>query len=199
MTLGFVVRELASDAGDDLAFLVRQRADPAAFGTGLFVAQMLRRLSLGGVFEGAGEQRLHRHQGDFFHLGEGDVGSGTLLAPVPADDDFSPAVSEFLNAAKILGCQFVCGHVASLPEVGNVSADEIVCGTVRPKRASCKVGPALIPPILSLRTSHNEPSFIIMIARLSTDTATPYGGKTLKFRKRLGAVRTYVNFVHLLI
>lgn len=117
MSLGFVVCEETPDAGDDLAFLVRERADPAAFGAGLFVAQMLRRLSLGGVFEGAGEQRLHRHHGDFFHLGEGDVGSGTLLAPVPADDDFSPAVSEFLNAAAILGCHCVCGHDASLQRV----------------------------------------------------------------------------------
>lgn len=116
MSLRFVVGEETPDAGDDLAFLVRERADPAAFGTGLFVAEVFGRLSLGGVFESAGEQRLHRHHGDFFHLGEGDVGSGTLLAPVPADDDFSPAVSEFLNAAAILGCQLVCGHVASLPE-----------------------------------------------------------------------------------
>jgi hypothetical protein len=130
VALGFVVREQASNAGDDLAFLVRERADPAAFGTGLFLAEMLRRLSFGGVFEGAGEQRLHRRHGDFFHLGEGDVGSGTLLAPVPADDDFSPATSEFLDAAKILSCEFVCGHVASVPEVREVGANEIVCGIV---------------------------------------------------------------------
>jgi hypothetical protein len=116
VALGFVVREQASDAGDDLAFFIRERADPAAFGTGLFLAQMLRRLSFGGVFEGAGEQRLDRRQGDFFHLCEGDVGSGPLLAPVSADDDFSPAVCEFLNATKILGCEFVCRHDASPQE-----------------------------------------------------------------------------------
>jgi hypothetical protein len=68
----------------------------------LFVAEVLRRLPFGGVFEGAGKQRLHCRHGDFFHLRERDIGSGTLLAPVLADDDFSPAMSEFLNAAKIL-------------------------------------------------------------------------------------------------
>jgi hypothetical protein len=101
------------------------------------------RLSLGSVLENAGEQRLHGGHGDFFHLCEGDVGSGPLLPPVPGDDDFSPAASEFLNAAKILGGGFGCGHVAFVPGVVVVRPDESVCGIVRPRRVSCKVGPAL--------------------------------------------------------
>ena len=102
MGLGFVVQEGAADPGHDLAFLMLKRADPAALRTGLFGAEMLGRLLLGGHFQGAGQQRLHGGQGDFFQLREGDVGSGPLLAPVLADDDFSPAMSEFLDAAKIL-------------------------------------------------------------------------------------------------
>ena len=143
MALRFVVGEEAADAGDDLALLVRERADAAALGAGLFGAEVFGRLSLGGVFESAGQQRLHGGHGDFFHLCEGDVGPGPLLAPVPGDDDFPPAASEFLNAAKILGGGSGCGHVASVPGVGVVRPDEIVCGIVRPRRASCKVGPAL--------------------------------------------------------
>lgn len=82
----------------------------------MFVAELFGCLPFGRVFEGAGEQRLDRRHGDFFHLSKGDVGSGPLLAPVPADDDFSPAMSEFLDAAKILGCEFARGHDASLQE-----------------------------------------------------------------------------------
>lgn len=143
MALRFVVGEEAADACDDLACLVRERADASALGTGLFGAEVFGRLSLGGIFESAGEQRLHGGHGDFFHLREGNVGSRSLLAPVPGDDDFSPAASEFLNAAKILGGGSGCGHVASVPGVGVVRPDEIVCGIVRPRRANCKAGPAL--------------------------------------------------------
>lgn len=103
MSFRFVVPEGAADPGDDLTFLVREGADFAAFGAGLLVAEVFRGLPLGGVFEGAGEQGLHGGHGDLFHLREGDVGPGSLLAPVPVDDDFSPAVSEFLDVAKILG------------------------------------------------------------------------------------------------
>jgi hypothetical protein len=114
--LRFVVQEGAADACDDLALLVRQRADRAAFGAGLFAAEVLVGLPPGGVFERAGQQRLDRSHGDFFHLGEGDIGTGPLLAPVAGDDDFSPAMSQFLNAAEILGCEFVCCHNASRQE-----------------------------------------------------------------------------------
>jgi hypothetical protein len=116
VSLRFVVQERAADPGHDRSFLMLERADRAALRTGLFVAEVFRRLPLGRHFEGAGEQRLHGGHGDLFHLREGDVGSGPLLAPVPLDDDFSPAVSEFLNAAKILGCAFVCSHDTSLQE-----------------------------------------------------------------------------------
>lgn len=80
-------------------------------------AEVFRRLPLRGVFEGAGEQRLHGGHGDLFHLGEGDVGPGSLLAPVLANDDSSPAASEVLDAAEILRREFGCGHDASLQEV----------------------------------------------------------------------------------
>jgi hypothetical protein len=109
----------------------------------LFGAKVFGRLSPGGVFKSARQQRLHGGHGDFFHLCKGDVGPGPLLAPVPGDDDFPPAASEFLNAAKILGAGSRCGHVASVPGVGVVRTDEIVCGIVQPRHASCKVGPAL--------------------------------------------------------
>jgi hypothetical protein len=143
VALRFVVREEAADACDDLALLVRERADAAALGAGLFGAKVFGRLSPGGVFKSARQQRLHGGHGDFFHLCKGDVGPGPLLAPVPGDDDFPPAASEFLNAAKILGAGSRCGHVASVPGVGVVRTDEIVCGIVQPRHASCKVGPAL--------------------------------------------------------
>jgi hypothetical protein len=116
VALRFVVGEEAAGACDDLAWLVRERAEATARGAGLFGAEVFGRLSLGGVFESAGEQRLHGGHGDVFHLCEGDVGAGSLLAPVPGDDDFSPAASEFLNAAKILGGGFGCGHDASQQE-----------------------------------------------------------------------------------
>lgn len=117
MSLRFVVQKGAADPGHDLTLFVGERADPAALRTGLFVAQVLGRLLLGGHFQGAREQRLHRGHGDLFHLREGHVGSGPLLAPVLPHDDFSPAVSQFLNAAKILGCEFACRHDASLQRV----------------------------------------------------------------------------------
>jgi hypothetical protein len=139
VALRFVVGEEAADAGDNLAFLVRKRADAAARGAGVFGAEVFGRLSLGGVFESAGEQRLHGGHGDFFHLGEGDVGPGSLLAPVTGDDDFSPAASELLNAAKILGCEFACAHVASVPGVGVVRPNEIVCGIGHPKTRAAKL------------------------------------------------------------
>jgi hypothetical protein len=116
VSLGFVVEEGLAGAGDDLSLFVRERADGAAFRAGLLAAEVFGRLSFGGIFKGAGEQRLHGGHGDIFHLSEGDIGPGSVLAPVPADDDFSPAVSEFLNAAKILGYRFVCGHDASCEE-----------------------------------------------------------------------------------
>jgi hypothetical protein len=114
MGLRFVVQKGAADPGHDLAFLMLEWAHPAALRTGLFLAEVLGRLLLRGHFEGASEQRLHRGHGDLFHLREGHVGSGTLLAPVLPHDDFSPAVSQFLDAAKILGCEFGCRHDASL-------------------------------------------------------------------------------------
>jgi len=111
------VQKCAADPGHDLTLFVGEWANPAALRTGLFVAEVLGRLPLRGHFEGAGQQRLHRGHGDLFHLREGDVGSGTLLAPVLPHDDFSPAVSQFLDAAKILGCEFGCCHDASLQRV----------------------------------------------------------------------------------
>jgi len=138
----FVMEEGVAHASHDGPLLIREGAHRAALRTRLLATEVFRRLTLGGDFECAGEQRLHGGHGDFFHLCESDIGPGPLLAPVLTDDVFSPAVSEFLNAAKILGCEFACGHVASVPEVGEIRADEIVCGIVRPKRASCKLGPA---------------------------------------------------------
>jgi hypothetical protein len=96
---GFFVEEAAANASDDLALLGGERADTAALGAGLLVAEVLGRLALGGVFESAGKQRLHSRHGDVFHLGKRDIGPGPLLAPVPGDDDFSPAAGEFLDAA----------------------------------------------------------------------------------------------------
>jgi hypothetical protein len=100
--LRFIVVEGAADASHDLTLLVREGTDPPARGTGLVRAEVFRRLPLCGVFESASEQRMHGGHGDFFHLGEGDVGSRPLLAPVLPDDDFSPAMSKFMDAAKIL-------------------------------------------------------------------------------------------------
>ena len=117
MRLRFVVQKCTADPRHDLTLFVGERADPAALRTGLFVAEVLGRLLMGGHFKRAGQQRLHRGHGDLFHLCEGDLRSGPLLAPVLPHDDFSPAVSQFLNAAKILGCEFACRHDASLQRV----------------------------------------------------------------------------------
>ena len=66
------------------------------------MAEVFCRLPLRRHLKGAGEQRLHGGHGHLFHLRECDIGSGSLLTPVLADDDFSPAMSEFLDTSKIL-------------------------------------------------------------------------------------------------
>lgn len=125
MGLRFVMEEGVADARDDGPLLVCQRTERATLRAGLFVTEVLG-LPLRGDFEGAGQQRLHGGHGDLFHLRERDLKAGPILAPVLPDDDLSPAAREFLNAAQILGCEFWCGHVASVPEVAEVSDDEIV-------------------------------------------------------------------------
>lgn len=125
MGLRFVVEEGVADTRDDRPLLVCQRTEHATLRARLFVTEVLG-LPLRGDFEGAGQQGLHGGHGDLFHLRESDIEAGPILAPVLSDDDFSPAAGEFLNAAKILGCEFLCGHVASLPAVAEVSDDEIV-------------------------------------------------------------------------
>jgi hypothetical protein len=145
MGLRFVVEEGVPDACDDLPWLVRERADRAALGAGLFAAEVLVRLPLRGNFEDAGQQRLHGRQGDLFHLGEMDVGSGPPIAPVLTDDDFAPAPSEFLNTAKILGCELACGHDVSPQGLPRLRPDEIVSKSSLRGATSCKVGPAPRP------------------------------------------------------
>jgi len=105
MSLRFVVQKRVADPRHDRPLLVLKRAHRAAIRTRLLAAEVFRRLPLRRDLEGARQQRLHGGHGHVFHFGERDLGPGAFLAPVLADDDFSPAVSQFPDPAKILGCE----------------------------------------------------------------------------------------------
>ena len=113
MRLGLVMVEGAADPHGDRSFVALQGARPSAGRAGLLGAELLG-LLLGGRFKSAGHQRLHGGQGHAFHLGQVDVESGTVFAPLLTHDDFSPALGKFRDVLEILGGKFTCGHVASL-------------------------------------------------------------------------------------
>ena len=125
MCLGFAMVEGAAGPHGDVAFVALQGARPAAGGAGLFVAELLG-LLLGGGFESAGHQSLHGGHGHVFHLGQIDIESGTVFAPLLADDDFSPALGQVGDVLEIFGGEFACGHVASLQGVLSVRLAEIL-------------------------------------------------------------------------
>ena len=148
MRLRFVVHEGVADPRHDGPLLVLKRTHLPALGTSVLRAE-LHRLLLRRRLEGPREQGLDGRHGDVFHLSEVDVESGSVLAPVLPDDDFSPPPRQFLNSAKVLCCRLTCCHVASLQEFMCLSADEILSEASPAFTYSCKVGPALPPRSLS--------------------------------------------------
>lgn len=125
MRLRFVVVEGAADPHGDLAILALEGTKPLAGGAGLCGAELLG-LMLGGNFERPGQQRLHGRHGDIFHLGQIDIQTRTLLAPLLSHDDFSPSLGEVLDVAEVFARKFACGHVASLQRDASISSDEIL-------------------------------------------------------------------------
>jgi hypothetical protein len=101
MRLRFVVVEDAANPHHDRPFLMLKRTDPPTLGTGILLAQLVRLLP-GPHLQGAGQQRPHSRHRHFFHFRQGHIESGTLLAPVLSNDDFSPASRQFLDPANIL-------------------------------------------------------------------------------------------------
>jgi hypothetical protein len=117
MRLRFVVQEGVADPRHDRPLLVPERTPLPARGTGVLRPE-LDGLLLRRRLEGPREQGLDGRHGDVFHLSEVNVQSGSVLAPVLLDDDFSPPPRQFLDAAKILCCRLTCCHVASLQVFG---------------------------------------------------------------------------------
>jgi len=117
MRLRFVVQEGVADPRHDGPLLVPQRTHLPARGTGVLRPKSPR-LLLRRRFERSRQQGLDGRHGDVFHLGQVDVESGSVLAPVLPDDDFPPAPRQFLDAAKVLCGRLPCGHVASLQGFG---------------------------------------------------------------------------------
>jgi hypothetical protein len=83
-------------------------------------------LLLAGHLQGAGQQAAHGGDADVFHLGQVHVQAGPLLAPVLADNDFSPALGQFLDALEIFSGRFACSHDASMQRDTFLSPDKIL-------------------------------------------------------------------------
>ena len=103
----------------------------------------LHRLLLRRRLESPREQGLDSRHGDVFHLSEVDVESGSVLAPMLPDDDFSPPPRQFRDSAKVFCCRLTSCHVTSLQEFRCLSADEILSEPYPACTSICKVGPAL--------------------------------------------------------
>jgi hypothetical protein len=106
MRLGFVMGK-GSAAGRDLAVFADEGAGLTAVGAGLVIAEVLGLLG-GGIFEGAGEESAQGGPSDGFHVVEGDIESGSVIAPLVADDDFAPALGKLEDAVEILGRRRPC-------------------------------------------------------------------------------------------
>lgn len=117
MSLRFVVQEGVADPRHDGPLLMLKRTNPAALRTGVLRPELLR-LPLRRHLEGSREQGLDGRHGDILHLGQVDVETGSVLAPVLPDDDFSPPPRQLLDSAKVLSRRLPCCHVASLQEFG---------------------------------------------------------------------------------
>jgi len=90
------------------------------------VSAELTGLLQGGEFQGARQQRSNGRHRDVLHLRQIDIKPGTLLAPMLPHDDFSPALSQFLDVSEILRRQLARSHVASLQRDPSISPDEIL-------------------------------------------------------------------------
>lgn len=101
MRLRFVVIEDAANPHHDRSLLRLQRTHPPTLGTAILLAQLIGLLT-GPYLQRPRQQRTHRRHRHFFHLGQADVQTGTLLAPVLPHNDFSPAPGQFLDSANIL-------------------------------------------------------------------------------------------------
>jgi hypothetical protein len=62
----------------------------------------LRGLLLRRFLQRAGQQAAYGRYPDFFHLGQIDIQTRPLLAPLLANDDLSPALGQFLDPPEIL-------------------------------------------------------------------------------------------------
>ena len=113
MSLRFVVQEGVADPRHDGPLLVPKRAHLPARGTGMLRAE-LHRLLLCRCLEGPREQGLDGRHGDVFHLGQIDVESGTVLAPVLPDDDFSPLFGQGVDLGEVLVVELARRHSASM-------------------------------------------------------------------------------------
>jgi hypothetical protein len=86
----------------------------------------LSRLLLRCTLQSSGQQTAYGRHADILHLGQINVQAGTLFAPLLLDDDFSPALCQFLDPLEIFRCQLPCSHVASLQQVMSLSPDQIL-------------------------------------------------------------------------
>jgi hypothetical protein len=102
MSLRLVMLDRRTGPHNDGPLLFSERTVSSTARTGVSVAE-LSGLLVGGRLEGPGEEGLDGGHGDFFHLVEVDIEAGSVLAPVLADDDFSPAFGEFGDALQIFG------------------------------------------------------------------------------------------------
>lgn len=125
MSLRFVMLKGTTVAHDKRSLLALERTHPSALGTGLLLAQ-LTGLLVGGHLQGAGQQTLHGRHRDILHLGEIDIETGPLFAPVLAHDNFSPAFGQFADVFEILRRQFTSRHCRLLQRDKSISLDEIL-------------------------------------------------------------------------
>ena len=125
MGRGFVVFKDSAVAHGDRTVLVDERTHSPAIRTSLLRAE-LAGLLLSGDLQGASQQGPHSGHGDVFHLGQVDIESGALLAPILPHDDFSPAFGQFLDALEIVWIEFARRHADSLQGDPSISPDEML-------------------------------------------------------------------------
>jgi hypothetical protein len=125
MSLRFVVVEGTTAAHHDRSVFMLDWAHPSTIRTRLLFTQ-LAGLLLGRRFQRPRQQTTYGRHADLFHLGQINVQAGALLTPVLADDDFSPALGEFLDSPQIFRDRFPCSHVASVQRDKSINPGEIL-------------------------------------------------------------------------
>jgi hypothetical protein len=125
MGLRFIVRKGGAGSHDNRPLLSLNRAHLSALRTGLFRAQLIR-LSQSRDLQRACQQCLDGRHSNIFHLRQRHIQARPLFTPVLLDDDFSPALRQFLDVFEIFAREFARRHVASLQRDASISPDEIV-------------------------------------------------------------------------